>query len=478
MLVVPAQGAVRDPQLDSLGRVVRDANGTRHTYPSDGPTAGLVNKSAVASPTRLKAATAPVQKTRSGTAVMNAASLPDFRENWRFNNWGWGIGYDGFWPVDIDANGDKELIYGLGNAQWAIADYFPATHDYRVVWKSPQMSVSAMRVVELGNTKTVWIGGNSDGVRVYDAITQNLLATMPIQAGLYVVDFALGDADNDGSLDLIALTPDRLLLYDPVTFALKNTLLLGANASESSFAVGNVDNDADTEIALTDGRVVRFNGTTLTVEWDKGSPFGSRIRMADIDGDGRDEVISSLGWGSIQSWDVETKSLKWDHATPIDVAAIRTFDVTGDGIPEVIYGDGQWGAIHAINTSTNGELWTINNPEHGVTDITICDIDGDGQLEVIWGAGATSSGPDYMYVADIATRTIEWQSFDISSMFSAIGVGDLDNDGHNELVFISTQSESGYADGVLQIVDAETHQLEYRSGDNLFGGYAWTGSTP
>ena len=42
-------------------------------------------------------------------------------------------------------------------------------------------------------------------------------------------------------------------------------------------------------------------------------------------------------------------------------------------------------------------------------------------------------------------------------------------------MFISTQSESGYADGVLQIVDAETHQLEYRSGDNLFGGYAWTG---
>ena len=425
MLVVPAQGAVRDPQLDSLGRVVRDANGTRHTYPSDGPTAGLVNKSAVASPTRLKAATAPVQKTRSGTAVMNAASLPDFRENWRFNNWGWGIGYDGFWPVDIDANGDKELIYGLGNAQRAIADYFPATHDYRVVWKSPQMSVSAMRVVELGNTKTVWIGGNSDGVRVYDAITQNLLATMPIQAGLYVVDFALGDADNDGSLDLIALTPDRLLLYDPVTFALKNTLLLGANASESSFAVGNVDNDADTEIALTDGRVVRFNGTTLTVEWDKGSPFGSRIRMADIDGDGRDEVISSLGWGSIQSWDVETKSLKWDHATPIDVAAIRTFDVIGrrhsgsDLWRRPMGCDPRDQYLHQWRAVDDQQPRARRHRHHHLRHRR------RWQLEVIWGAGATSSGPDVTCTWRTSPRApSNGRASTVSSMFSAIGVGE------------------------------------------------------
>ena len=51
----------------------------------------------------------------------------------------------------------------------------------------------------------------------------------------------------------------------------------------------------------------------------------------------------------------------------------------------MIYGDGQWGEVHAYDPVTLTQKWEIKNPDHGVTDIAVFDTDGDGALEIIWG---------------------------------------------------------------------------------------------
>ncbi|MCP4092553.1 MAG: hypothetical protein GY747_03805 [Planctomycetes bacterium] len=59
----------------------------------------------------------------------------------------------------------------------------------------------------------------------------------------------------------------------------------------------------------------------------------------------------------------------------------------------------------------------MDNPEHGTTSVTLADVDADGQLEIVWGAGHSSSGKDIMYVADAATLAIEWESLDLRGPF-------------------------------------------------------------
>jgi hypothetical protein len=321
----------------------------------------------------------------------------------------------------------------------------------------------------------VWVAGNSDGIRVYNALTQDRIATLPLPLNTQVIGLEFGDGNNDGTPDVIALATDRLLFFNAVTMQPEPTVDLGSQMLVQGFALGNVDDDADREFVLNDGRVVRVNGATLAVEWDHGSVFGYMPRLADIDGDGRDELIANMGWGSVQAWNLEQHALKWDYPADHDVAAVRAFDVTGDGIPEVLIGDGQWGSIHALDGNSGTQLWAAANPEHSVTDIGVCDPDGDGVLELMWGAGYTSSGPDYLYVINVNNRAVEFQSFDISNYFTAADVGDVDNDGRAELVVASDDSESGYADGVILVFDAITHELEYRGPTNMFNAFAWTG---
>jgi hypothetical protein len=466
------------PQVDARGRVVRDADGMRRSYGPDGQSgaaAPVPRQAPVLSEAGPRPVTrGPVAKTGGSRARANAITVPpDYQENWRFHNWGWGIGYDGFWPVDVDADGDSEFVYGLGGGQWALADYDSERQEYHVVWKSPMMPVNALSVVEIGNTKNVWIA-SGDHVRVYDALTRTQLADIPMPSGAVAYAIESGDGNNDGQPDVVVLGSDGIHFFDPVTFVAASAIAL--TLSQFSFAVGNVDADSAREIVLGDGRVLQVTGANHVVQYTHPNGFGWRLTLGDIDGDARDELVfSATGWGSLEAWDLDTPAAKWSHSTSHDIGAIRLFDVTGDSRREVLWGDGQWGSIHALDGITHAELWAVANPEHGVTDIGVFDADGDGVLELLWGAGASSSGPDYLFVHSVATRAREYRSFDISSMYSALDVGDVDNDGRNELVAFSTESESGYADGVMLIFDAETHELEHRSNTNLFGGMAWTG---
>jgi hypothetical protein len=467
--------AAPPPQVDALGRVVRDANGKRITYRRTGGEKAVVPvtraKPVVRGTAPAPAAPDALRKTSPAAPVMMQALAPaSYAENWRFLNWSGGVGTGGFYPVDLDANGDQEFVVGTTSSQWGIVDYDAAKHEYRMIWKSPRDGLAAVRLVEFGNTKYVW-ASRGDSIDVYDALTRSVLTHITLPANVSVFDLAFADGNNDGDPDVVALSLDRIFFYDPVTFALESSIATGAQA----FAIGNVDDDPQREIVLNDGRVIVATGSSYSLQYQNPTAFGWRLALGDVDADGRDELFAAQSWQLIQAWDLDVPASKWEHTTSHDIAALRLFDVTGDGVPELLFGDGQWGLIHALNAQTHAELWTVNNPDHSVTDIGVFDADNDGQLELLWGAGATSSGPDYMYVVSVATRAVEFQSYDIASYYTALDVGDVDNDGRAELVVASFESESGYADGVLLIFDAITHDLEYRSGTALFGGIAWEG---
>ena len=155
-------------------------------------------------------------------------------------------------------------------------------------------------------------------------------------------------------------------------------------------AVGNVDTDLGLEIVVGRGTETGYvlDGATRAVEWANFFGFGDYVRIANLDGLGANEIVTAYYWQGIALFDATQQSLFASLPTSHDIGDMRVFDVEGDGPLEIVYGDGQWGEIHVHNGQTLAQKWIVDNPEHGVSDIALGDVDQDGRRELLWGAEA------------------------------------------------------------------------------------------
>lgn len=424
-----------------------------------------------------KAALAEAQPQTSVAAAPSSGASNDYLgETWRTGIWGTGIGASNMTAHDIDNDGHTEVIagggYGFGpNQFWYILSYVPETKQYAQEWLSNEYVNVSIRQIEVSNaTKDgqyqIYVVLSNGTVEVYDAarrtLTHSFATALADPTGLVVADL-----DHDGAQELIVSNAAATNVYDAGSYAPKWQVAYGGAA----LGVANVDADSALEIVTT--RHV-IDGGTRALEWEYADDFGARIELADLDNDGMAEIIGADDWYWINAFDADTRAKKWELRTDLDVEALHVADIDNDGTVEVVYGDGQWGAIYAHDGATLALEWEIHNPEHGVTDIAFGDVDGDGAAEVLWGAGWTSTGSDHLFVADPATRKIEWQSLDIGGPLTALDTGDVDGDGDQEIVMVSFESDSGYNDGIIFVYDARTHRLEWQS-KPLLGGRAWTG---
>lgn len=411
-------------------------------------------------------------------APADTFSLVEF---WKMGVFGNGIGISGIVASDIDDDGAVEIVLSGATVTfsiddfWHVLEYSSATLNYEMVWVSElhTVGISSIAAFDTDNDSIqyVFVGFADGDVRVYDGATLSEVGTIASGGGR-INRILFGDADNDGLEEIVFCDDQDLFIYGASSLSLEHQVSYGA----SDFEVGNVDGDPAEEIVFASGEVIEFDGDTAIVEWTyAGGDFGYLIELSDIDSDGMEEIIAAEEWYYITAFDADIESPKWQINADLDVAALLVADVEGDGTEEIIYGDGQWGEIHCHDAVTQNQKWQIDNPEHGVTNIAASDVDGDTDLEILWGAGATSTGEDHLYVHDIPTLAREWQSDHIDGPFHAIDAGDVDSDGHIEIVIVSFESNSGYDDGVVFVFDAETHALEWKSGVDLFGGYAWTG---
>lgn len=475
----PSGNVLRSPEeKDPLGNVVRSSAGERIQIPQE----------RAYDPAR----PVPIPATSSSALPLTSA-LPGeepyslaFSRTWNFSVWGTSIGRTGMIPIDLDDDGRLEIVMGTSigggfsaNGAWIVVRQVPGTGEYQIVHCSGPIAgnLSAVSAFRIG-TKSHIFAGLGDGTLVVSDGASFAEETRVKPATIAISRILLADADNDGLQELVLVTSGAMLLLDPTTYVQKSRVTFSTTNFYGNVdaAVGNVDADPQNEIVLTTGKVLQFDGTNTTTDWDF-STFGTAqyVGLSDLDGDGMQEIVAARGWYYIDVYDADLMSPKFQIRTDLDHQALLLVDVTGDGTDEILYGDGQWGEIHAISASTRTEIWNIPNPEHGTTRIAVADTDDDGQLEVMWGAGWTSTGPDYLFVHGLPSRAREFQSDDVVGPFAAVAQGDVDNDGREDIVAISWESESGYADGVLFVFDAETYALKWKSSTSLFQRYAWTG---
>ena len=386
---------------------------------------------------------------------------------WRYTVTGQESGKKSFHVIDIDNDGTKEIIsaayvYSM-RGYWYVLKPDSATGNSEIIWTSElfHQEVTTLDVLNMYNNGNQQIAaGLGDGsVVVYDAFTKNILTRffVPYQD---ITHIEYGDVDNDGSGNLVVGTKDTIYVYNKNTFSLVRKIHYGGQ----EFKIGNVDTDSDLELITSTGFVLSVNGSNIVTEWQFNTIdeyFPVHIELSDIDGDGINELmVAQTSSIFLDAYDVDIQNHKYQITANLGLDAFVMKDVTGDGVDEIIYGDGQWGEVHCLNATTLVQSWQITNPDHGVNGIDVGDVNNDGQLEVVWSS-------DHIFIGNITTQAITWQSLNVRGPFYGIAINDIDNDGVNEIISVSNSSENGDA-GIISVFNSLTHELEWQSTPTYF----------
>ncbi|MEM7351890.1 MAG: FG-GAP-like repeat-containing protein [Acidobacteriota bacterium] len=452
---------------DQYGRPIYDSRGERTSYDYL-ETAHLT----------------PLSEGRAARSSASGASTLPFKNTmtialeWHRSIYGVGIGDTGLNAADLDGDGSLEVVAGGGprdffkNDFWYVLRYDGS--GYPQVWARHQYTedIRSLRTADLdGDGDDEVLVGVDQDILIYDGLDPVLTQTVATNAseirGLNVVD-----VDSDGALELVFCDASRLFVHDLATGAQE---YLGSGFGGLDLAIGNVDADTGLEIVIGNGTSTGWvlDGATRAVEWTNASGFGDHVDLGDFDSDGMAEIVAAFRWNDISVFDADLQAEAYMIPVTNELGAMQVLDVENDGALDIVYGNGQWGSIHAHDGASGALKWSRSNPEHGVTDLTIADVDGDGDRELLWGAGFSSSGEDFLFVVDTFSLTQEWQSAHITGPFRALDHGDLDGDGRPELVHGSFESDAGSGDGLYFVHDAATQTLEFTSGEPT--GSNWTG---
>jgi hypothetical protein len=186
---------------------------------------------------------------------------------------------------------------------------------------------------------------------------------------------------------------------------------------------------------------------------------GHGIGVADIDGDGKADIITTTGWFK----QIDADNDKWEWHPDFHLGdtgfPIIGYDVLNNGKMDLIYGQGHSYGLYWLEQTVDAKgdrKWVQHTIDESFSQshaLVMADIDGDGQPELITGKryrghnghDAGSYDPLVVYYYKINRKTGEFTRFPISVNGTG-GVGtqiiaeDLDGDGD---IDIATAGKTG-----------------------------------
>lgn len=235
--------------------------------------------------------------------------------------------------------------------------------------------------------------------------------------------------------------------------------------SYGSAATADIDGDGKLEIVFgtyfNDSHLYALNAEDGSLLWkvrSQGGPIDASVTIGDLTGDKKlDVVFADSANGLISCLNGKDGSLLWKHKSQSGTDSPAAFaDVDGDGKPEVIYGT-MWmrggGWLNVLNGEDGTRVWDYRIEKGCIqSEPVVLDIDGDGSLDVVF---TDWRGSDNVYALNGKTGKLIWKFKAGGWMYHGVAAGDLDADGKPEVVVCST-------DGTLYVLDAKDASVKWR----------------
>jgi hypothetical protein len=117
----------------------------------------------------------------------------------------------------------------------------------------------------------------------------------------------IANIDSDPQLEIVFIADNRIQIYDGLTKS--RQWVSSRDFSAGELLIANVDKDPQLEIILNHGIILDSRFLNVEVEWDK--PFGDRIAVADMNGDGYPDIVGEFADYSIRIFDVYARREVW-----------------------------------------------------------------------------------------------------------------------------------------------------------------------
>ena len=186
----------------------------------------------------------------------------------------------------------------------------------------------------------------------------------------------------------------------------------------------------------------------------------------DLDGDGRQEALLGTAWGGRTAYAIladQGGAILWDFDTYVDdppsgwVYSLDWIpDVTGDGVPEIVFGCGSDNNnAYCVDGASGAVVWKFAAPDAVYQVARIGDVNGNGTTDVLVATGDTYG--EYTYCVDGGSSgyaTYIWRFYVGDTSYTTAGIRDVNQDGIPDAI-VGTWDSDGHvfcvsgADGSL-----------------------------
>jgi hypothetical protein len=317
-----------------------------------------------------------------------------------------------------------------------------------------------------GNNVSVFqqLGGSSYSSSAADVVLGNALSTSG-PAGV-----AVGDLDGDGRLDLVVAneTGNDLAVFEqlsPSIFGSDPAMTLGSAADTSGpHAVAAADLDGDGRLDIvsanrTGGSLAIFyqgasGGFASAADVVVGGALGAPnfVAAADLDGDGRVDLVSANGTGNNLTVFLQAPVGGFSGVSAASIGGVATTKSPVHVLAVDIDGDGDVDLISA--NSTGNDITIFLNPGNGVFPaspsrtiggnattpspryLAVGDVDGDGDLDIVCAAGGNNSIAVFLQSTPSNFPVAPSFSLTNASLVTpeTVAVADIDHDGDVDIV--------------------------------------------